>query len=55
MEVHGILAGKLGMLIELGKPIRPETEILPENNALLNGVGGGGDTWTAVDPTDCLP
>lgn len=52
MEVHGILAGKLGMLLELGKPLRPETEVLPENNVL---IGGGGETWTDVDPKDCLP
>lgn len=52
MEVHGILAGKLGMLLELGKPIGPDAEVLPESSVLL---GAGGDMWTDVDPQDCLP
>ncbi|CAL8135985.1 unnamed protein product [Orchesella dallaii] len=55
MEVHGILSGKLGMLIELGRPLAPETVVLPEHNVL---VGGGDSKWTGVyssNPQDCFP
>ncbi|ODM97185.1 putative neutral sphingomyelinase [Orchesella cincta] len=55
MEVHGILSGKLGMLIELGRPIAPDAEVLPENSVL---IGGGDEKWTEVysnSPQDCFP
>ncbi|ODM99023.1 putative neutral sphingomyelinase [Orchesella cincta] len=52
MEVHGILSGKLGMVIELGRPITPKEDKLPETT----GMGGSGDdAWTEVCSTGCIP